>query len=269
MGYYVNVEENVNVFVEDIGQGKPVVFIHGWPLSHKMYEYQFNALPAYGYRCIGIDLRGFGKSDRPFDDYSYDRMADDIRAVVDALSLENFALVGFSMGGPICIRYMTRHQGHQANKLVLLGAAAPSFTQRENYPYGSTKEEVDTLIHGMYRDRPKTLAEFGTQFFASNVSEPFQEWFTGLNLEASGHGTIRALEALRDEDLRGELADIQAKTYIFHGKKDQICPFEFATIMHDHIPNSQLIPFEESGHGLFYDELEYFNTKLVEVLLVD
>lgn len=69
---YVEVSPGVNVYVEDWGSGKPVFFIHGWPLSHRMFEYQFTQLPKQGYRCVGIDLRGFGKSDKPWGDYNYD-----------------------------------------------------------------------------------------------------------------------------------------------------------------------------------------------------
>lgn len=84
MGYYITVERDINLYVEDInpGNGKPILFIHGRPVNHEMYEYQFDQLPKMGYRCIGVDLRGYGKSDRPWTGYTYDRMADDIRAVM-------------------------------------------------------------------------------------------------------------------------------------------------------------------------------------------
>ncbi len=89
MAYYIQIDNNVNIFVEDIGNGKPVLFIHGWPVNHIMYEYQLDVLPEYGIRCIALDLRGFGKSDRPFSSYSYNEMADDIRGVIDTLKLTN------------------------------------------------------------------------------------------------------------------------------------------------------------------------------------
>ena len=114
----------VNINVEDIGTGTPIVFIHGWALNHNMFEYQFTELPKHGYRCIGIDLRGFGDSDKPWDGYNYDTMTDDVRAVFDTLNLDNATLVGFSMGGAIAVHYMSRHQGFGISKLVLIGAAA-------------------------------------------------------------------------------------------------------------------------------------------------
>lgn len=106
MGHYVRVESGVKLYVEDLNLGgsKTIVFLHGWPLHHQQFEYQFDVLAAMGYRCIGIDWRGFGKSDKPIGGYNYNRLADDIRAVVDALQLDNFTLVGHSTGGAIAIR---------------------------------------------------------------------------------------------------------------------------------------------------------------------
>jgi pimeloyl-ACP methyl ester carboxylesterase len=88
----------VEINIEDIGSGKPFVFIHGWPVNHNMFEYQFTELPKHGYRCR-IDLRGFGESDKPWDGYNYDTMADYVKAILDSLDLQDVTLAGFSMGG--------------------------------------------------------------------------------------------------------------------------------------------------------------------------
>jgi non-heme chloroperoxidase len=238
MGFYVTVEEDVNIFVEDIDPGntkKTILFIHGWPVNHKQFEYQFNELPQLGYRCIAMDLRGFGKSDRPWNDYSYGRIADDIRIIIDTLRLENIILVGFSMGGAIAIRYMARHSGWKVEKLILMGAAAPLFTRRPDYPYGFTKEEVNDLIIQTYKDRPQMLSGFGDIFFARYVTCSFKEWFQGMGLEASGHATAMTLVSLRDEDLKEDLSKVNVPTAIFHGVQDKICPFVFAEKMNQEL----------------------------------
>ncbi|MGG4488513.1 alpha/beta fold hydrolase [Metabacillus idriensis] len=266
MGHFIEVEKGVKLFAEDIGEGQPVVFLHGWPVNHKMFEYQLNELPEKGYRFIGIDLRGYGKSDRTKDGYDYDTMADDVKAVIDDLKLDNVVLAGFSMGGPIAVRYMARHEGHKVSKLMLLAAAAPLFTQRDDYPYGLSMEETDDIITNLQTDRPAMLAEFGKMFFESELSEEFKAWFHDLGLEASSYATIKSAEALRDEDGRSDLAKVNVPTAIFHGKKDQICPFEFTEAMSEGIQYSFVIPFENSGHGLFFDEKEKFNSELLRFL---
>ncbi|CAM2868379.1 alpha/beta hydrolase [Paenibacillus sediminis] len=268
MGCYIRVEQNVNVYVEDLdpGNGKPIVFIHGWPVNHKIFEYQFNRLPIMGYRCIGIDLRGFGKSDRPWTGYSYNRLADDIRVIIDTLGLQNITLLGHSMGGAISIRYMARHAGYQVSKLALVGAAAPVYTRRPDFPYGRTKEEANKLIEGTYNDRPKMLEDLGDLYFERYITGSFKKWFQGLGMEASGHSSAMAMMSLRDEDLRPDLPKIHVPTAIFHGVQDKRCPFVLAELMHAGITGSELIPFQYSGHGIFYCEKDKFNRELVRFI---
>lgn len=130
-----------------------------------MFEYQFTELPKHGYRCIGIDLRGFGDSDKPWDGYNYDIMADDVKVVLDTLTMEDAVLVGFSMGGAISIHYLARHNGAHIKKLALLTAAAPCFTKRPDFPHGLDKSAVDSLIQQTYVDRPYMLKNFSQLFF--------------------------------------------------------------------------------------------------------
>jgi non-heme chloroperoxidase len=132
-----------------------------------MFEYQFTELPKHGYRCIGIDLRGFGDSDKPWDGYNYDTMADDVKAVLDTLNIENGTLVGFSIGGAISIRYMARHNGAHIQKLALLGAVTPCLTKRPDFPYGLDKSAVDGLIQQTYMDRASMIKNFSQLFFHS------------------------------------------------------------------------------------------------------
>lgn len=266
--YYIEVEKNIKILVEDLNpdEKNTIFFIHGWPLNHKMFEYQFNLIPKYGYRCISIDLRGFGDSDKPWNGYSYDRLSDDVRVIIETLGLKNITLVGFSMGAAIAIRYMARYYSYNVSKLVLLSAAAPSFIRRQGYPYGMTADQVDDLIRQTYENRPEMLANFGSIFFSSGVTPSFVDWFRNIGLEATGYSTIKTAESLKNEDLRSDLSKINVPTGIFHGRLDKVCPFEFAGELKKGIINCQLYPFEFSGHGIFHDELKKFNSTLLEFL---
>ncbi|QYY44003.1 alpha/beta fold hydrolase [Aneurinibacillus thermoaerophilus] len=268
MGYYVRVEPDVKIYVEDVNPrgGKPILFIHGWPANHKLFEYQFNIFPAMGYRCIGVDIRGFGKSDKPWGDYSYDRLADDVRTVVDILKLQNFTLAGHSVGGAIAVRYMARHKGWGVSKLALFGAAAPSLTQRPDFPYGLPKQDVNKLIQETYNDRPKMLEEFGSMFFFQHITRPFSNWFFQLGLQAAGWSTAAVLASLRDESLFFDLGKINVPTLILHGVHDKICLFPLAVAQNKGIKNSKLVPFENSGHGLMWEERDKFNKQLTQFI---
>lgn len=268
MEYYIKVEPDVKIYVEDINPGgkKTILFIHGWPLSHKAYEYQFDKLPKMGYRCIGMDTRGFGDSDKPWSGYSYDRLADDIRGVVETLKLENFILGGHSMGGATAIRYMARHKGHGVSKLALFGAAAPSLTRRPDFPYGLPKEDVTKLIEETYNDRPKMLRDFGDIFLFQYATQPLSDWFFQLGIEAAGWATADAATTFRDESLFSDLEKICVPTLILHGIHDKVCLFPLAEAMKRGIKDSKLIPFENSGHGLFWEEHDKFNKELIQFI---
>ena len=204
---YIEVESNVRLHVTDGGEGRPIVLIHGWPLSDEMFEYQYNDLIKNNFRVIGITLRGFGKSDKPFSEYNYDVHTLDIKRILGKLEIRNAVLVGFSMGGAIAIRYASADCGAHVSKLVLAGAAAPIWTQREDFPYNLPKKAVDDLIELNYLDRPKLLSDFAKIFSATETSlnDGIGNWLNGICLSASSYATAQSLIALRDTDLRSDL----------------------------------------------------------------
>ncbi len=267
MGFYITVEPGVNIYVEDLNPGgrKTIFFIHGWPASHRMFEYQLNELPKMGYRCIAIDTRGFGSSDKPWRGYDYDRLSDDVRAVMETMKLKNIILGGHSTGGAIAIRYMARHQGWGVSKLALFAAAAPSLIQRPYFQYGLSEADVKKIIAGANQDRPKMLRDFGEMFFYRFITSAFSEWFFQMGQEAAGWSTVAVAETwLNEERLFSDLGKIRVPTLILHGIHDQVCRFPLATAQNEGIAASRLIPFQYSGHGLFYDERERFNRELAK-----
>ena len=263
---YIEVEPNVRLHITDMGEGRPIVLIPGWPLSDEMYEYQYNDLVIKNFRVIGITLRGFGKSDKPYGAYNYDVHALDIKKVLIKLDIKDAVLVGFSMGGAIAIRFASQDNGIHVSKLVLCGAAAPIWTRREDFPYNLPKSAVDDLIALNYKDRPKLLSNFGKIFSATEtaLNEGIGNWLYGINLSASSYATAQCLVVLRDTDLRSDLKKITIPTLIMHGKKDKICSFDLAEQMKTGIANSHLVAFENSGHSLFLEETKKFNEELIK-----
>ncbi|MDF2542475.1 MAG: non-heme haloperoxidase family protein [Herbinix sp.] len=268
MGYYVTVEENVKIYVEDLNPEceKTILFIHGWPGNHNLFEYQFNKLPSLGYRCIGIDTRGFGQSDKPYHGYDFDTLADDVRCIIDTLHLHDIVLAGHSNGGAIAVRYMARHIGHGVSKLALFAAVAPSLIKRPNFPYGLDRETVVKLIEGTYTDRPKMLQDFGDIFFFQHITEAFSDWFFQLGLQAAGWSTAAIANTWLKEVLFSDLESICVPTLIIHGIHDEVVPYQLGEIQNHMIRNSKLVSFKFSGHASFYDQKDEFNEVLVKFI---
>jgi non-heme chloroperoxidase len=155
----------IELFYQDLGQGSPVVLIHGWPLDSQSWEHQLLELPQHGLRVIAYDRRGFGKSSKPWDGYDYDTFADDLKAVLDELDLQNVTLVGFSMGGGEIARYISRHNGARVAKVAFVSAVTPFMLKTDDNPSGVDKSTFDEMIEGVKKDRADFLADFGKKFF--------------------------------------------------------------------------------------------------------
>lgn len=259
----VEADDGTELFVQDWGSGDPIVFVHGWPLNHRMFEHQFTRLAREGYRCLGLDLRGYGRSEKPWSDYDYDRFADDLKAVFEAFDVENATLAGFSMGGGTATHYMSRHDEAGVDRLALLGAASPCLTEKPDFPEGLDEAELDPLIEGARNDRPAMVAEFGDMLFHTEPSEEFVHWLWSLGMEASSRATAASAETFRDADLRPDMDDITVPTLICHGTHDRICPFDItAEVLEEGIENAELVRFEESGHGLFHEQKDELTEEL-------
>jgi pimeloyl-ACP methyl ester carboxylesterase len=234
-----------------------------------MYEYQYAALIEKGYRVIGITLRGFGLSDKPGGEYNYDVFADDIKIVLEKLKVKNATIGGFSMGGATVIHYVAKYNGAHVSKLALFGAAAPVWTKRDDFTYGLwTKADVNGLIALNNTNRPQLFETFGKIFPANetSVSAGHGAWLGNIQLQASPYAMAESLKTLRDADLRDDLKKIQIPTLILHGRLDKICSYDLAEQMHALVPQSKLVPFEKSGHALFIEEREKFNSELINFI---
>lgn len=261
---YVEVEPGVKLHVTDLGDGQPIVLIHGWPLSDEMYQYQYQYLVRKGFRVIGISLRGFGKSDKPYGKYDFDVFSDDIYAVLHTLKIENAVLGGFSMGGAASIHYVNKYKSAHISKLALFGAAAPSWKQRPGYSYGISEENAAGLIKQTMTSREDLIAGLGAAFAAEGTTLPknTEKWLESINLSASPYAVTESIASLGELDLRPVLKDITIPVAIFQGVKDQLIEYAHAEQLHKGLKNSYIVRFEKSGHALFVEEMDKFNSEL-------
>ena len=192
----------VEIYFEDHGHGKPIVLIHGWPLSGRSWEAQVPALVAAGYRVITYDRRGFGWSSQPWGGYDYDTLAADLHALVMHLDLKDATLVGFSMGGGEVARYVSTYGAKRIAKCVFAGAVPPFLYKSADNPDGGLDDAtIAQFKAGVTTDRMAFLNTFTTGFFTAGGKLQVKELkgISGL-LTVSG-----AAEVPADKSLGGAL----------------------------------------------------------------
>jgi non-heme chloroperoxidase len=263
----LNEENPVDMYYQDLGQGKPVIFIHGWPSNSCMWEYQLGELPK-SYRCIAYDRRGFGCSDGTFTGYDYDTLAADLNALIEELQLSDVTLVGFSMGGGEVVRYLSRYGSAKVSKIVLIGAVTPFMLQTEDNPEGMPASQFEEFAMQIREDRPAFLATFGKQFFGVNfinhpVSNELLQWAHGLTLMATQASTLGCLKSFSSTDFREDCRKVDVPTLIIHGDADKTVPFEISgQKTAEIIAGSELKVYMGAPHGLFYTHKDQLNSDL-------
>ena len=260
---------DVKLFYTDQGTGSPVVLIHGWPLSHEMWDYQLAELPKHNLRVIAYDRRGFGKSGRTWGDYNYNTFADDLKAVLDELNLHNVTLVGFSMGGGEIARYMSRYGGARVSKVVFVSAVTPYLLKDDSNPDGVDKDTFDTIVENINKDRADFLQTFGKQFYGvSLISHPVSQAHLDGDFArayvASHAATVDCVRAFSETDFRNDLTQIHVPTLIIHGDADKTVPIESSgELTANALPNAQYLVYDGAPHGLFYTEKDRLNDDLL------
>jgi len=259
----------IEIFYQDLGQGNPVVLIHGWPLDSQSWEHQLMELPKHDLRVIAYDRRGFGKSSKPWDGYDYDTLADDLKAVLDELDLQNVTLVGFSMGGGEIARYMSRYNGARVAKVAFVSAVTPFMMKTDDNPSGVDKSTFDEMVEGVQKDRADFLSSFGKKFFGvglldHSVSQATLNWSQSIALQATPKATLDCIYSFASTDFRQDLATIKVPTLIIHGTSDKIVPIETGGQQTAQLlPQAQYIEYDGAPHGLNVTEKDRLNQDLL------
>ncbi len=267
---YVKTRDGTDIYVKDWGSGRPVVLIHGWPLSADSWDAQAMALAEAGYRAIAYDRRGFGRSGQPWDGYDYDTLSDDLADVMTAVgATQDATLVGFSMGGGEVARYMSRHDGRGVISAALVSSIVPFMLATEDNPDGVSETQLEHIGEGIRRDRADFFRSFFKDFFGvgyitSPVSEATLDWAWRLAMQASLRSTLACAQSFGHTDFRPDLAAFRVPTLVIHGTGDKTVPIEATgRAAAAGIAASQLVEYDDAPHGLFATEGERLTRDLL------
>ena len=270
--HYVTTTDQTKLYVKDWGTGRPVILLHGWPLSSDSWDDQAMAIADAGHRAIAYDRRGFGRSTQPWSGYDYDTLADDLAAVIEQTGARDATLVGFSMGGGEVARYMSRHAGKSVVKAALVSSVVPFMLKTSDNPDGTEPATFDQMAQSMGADRAKFFGGFFKDFFGVGilthpVSDELLEWARSVSMQASLKATLACAKAFATTDFRADLAAFTVPTLVIHGTDDKTVPIDAAgRAAAKGIAQSTLIEYDGAPHGLFATEKSRLTSDLLNFL---
>ncbi|HEU4998426.1 MAG TPA: alpha/beta hydrolase [Lapillicoccus sp.] len=259
-------------YEDTAGAGRPVVLIHGWPLSGAAWKDNIPDLAAAGYRVVAYDRRGFGRSGKPFTGYDYDTLSDDLAALLERLDLTDVTLVGFSMGGGEVARYLARHGADRVHSVVFASAVPPYLLNTSDNPDGPLrKTEAAKMTAQLTANTDRFFDDFVTTFFTANdrlvVTEEQRQEALALTTQTSRAAALETMAAFGFTDFRKDLATVTVPTLVIHGDADATVPFEGSgRRTHEAIPHSELHVVAGGPHGINVSHREEFDRVLVDFL---
>lgn len=270
---HIQTRDGTWLYVKSVGEGRPVVLIHGWPLSSDSWDPQIVALAEAGFKAIAYDRRGFGRSGQPPTGYDYDTFADDLADVMKATgATSDVALVGFSMGGGEIARYMSRHDGQGVSQAVLVSSVVPYMLQTEDNPDGVPQEIFDQMSAGMREDFRAFFTSFFKDFYGVGwVTQPVSDeqlhwaWMTAM--KAGQYATLQSAKAFASTDFRPDLAHFKVPTLVIHGTSDKTVPIDATgRVVAERVPGARLIEYMGEPHGLFATQQGRLTQDLLDFL---
>lgn len=274
MSHYdkLTLKDGSSLYFKDWGEGQPVVFSHGWPLTADAFEDQMFFLGQKGFRVIAHDRRGHGRSSQSWEGNNMDQYADDLAELTEHLNLKDAIHVGHSTGGGEVVRYIGRHGTSRVAKVVLISAVPPIMVKTDFNPNGVPIEVFDGIREGVRVNRADffkelTLAFYGYNRSGAEISEGVRESFVEQGMQGGIKPLYDCIKAFSETDLREDLKKITVPTLVIHGDDDQIVPFETCgKVTAATIPGATFKVYEGGSHGICTTEKDRVNADLLEFL---
>jgi non-heme chloroperoxidase len=260
---FIAAKDGTQLYWRDWGKGPPMLFLNSLGCGCQMWDYQMAAFAEQGFRCIGFDRRGHGRSDQPSEGYQFDTFADDVASLIGALDLTGLTLIGHSMAGGEIVRYLTRYGSGRVARIILLAPTTPMLLKTDDNPSGVPSEGFEVLWAQWRRDYPKWVADNVAPFFIPETSPAMMRWGASL-LQTSVPVALACSRVVVEEDFRVEMRRLEVPALLVHGDRDRSVPIELGGE-----PSAKLIRgcrflvYEGAPHGLMFTHMERLHTDIL------
>ncbi len=258
----IKTRDNCELYVKEQGTGRPVIMLHGWPLTADTFDDLGLALSEAGMKVIAYDRRGFGRSEQPAGGYDYDTLANDLADVMDHYDARDVTLLAFSMGGGEVARYLTRNGSERVRNVVLISSVIPYMLNTADNPEGVPQKVFDEMAAGIKEDRPHFWAGFFKDFYGVGlldkpVSEEVLHWSNHMAMQGGLKATLACAHAFGTTDFRPDLASFTLPTLLIHGTADKTVPIGCTSRQAvKAIAQSTLVEYEGAAHGILASHKE-------------
>ena len=267
--HFIEVEPGVSLFVQDVGEGQPVVLVHGWALGHELWDRQVYEIATHGFRAIAPDLRGHGASSKPLDGYGVERLAADVIAVIEALGLEHVVLVGWSIGGLTAFRVATERPDLLA-RLVLVSSNGVAASKVPGLPFGASASEVeDAVVGAELADRVASREGQIRRTVLPKVSESTLQWLLALTMRVPVWAGASGLKTILRTDQVSAAAKLAVPLIQIIGDQDPTLSRRAAQWLIDAVPDAQQLTIPESGHFPMVENADPFTSALLAAASAD
>jgi non-heme chloroperoxidase len=263
---FIPAKDGAELYWREWGRGAPILFLNSLGCGSQMWDYQIPAFADEGFRCIGFDRRGHGRSNQPPRGYDFDTFADDVAQLIDNLDLSDLTLISHSIAGGEAVRYVTRHGRKRLSRLVLIAPTTPMLLKSGDNPDGAPKEAFELLWAQWRRDYPKWIADNVAPFFIPETSPAMMAWGASL-LQTSLPVVLACSRAMVQADFRAEMRSIDLPTLIIDGDRDRSAPIELTGK-----PSAELVPgcklriYPGAPHGLMFTHMEPLNADILRFM---
>jgi pimeloyl-ACP methyl ester carboxylesterase len=256
---------------EEYGTGAPILFAGSVMLSADMWEYQIPYFVEQGYRCVTLDWRGHGRSDRPSTGYDYATIAADLAALIEHLDLRDLTVVGHSMGGAGAAELIARHGSERIGRVAFISAMMPFLKQTADNPVGIPEALFDAAYRALRTDRIKWLSDQAQVFFATHLGRAVSPYLVQHTIDecaaTAPYAVLAYQRAVFHTDHRAALAAVSIPALVVHGAADFSAPIDVTGRRSaELLPHAQYREYPDAGHGVYASHHEQLNDDLLEFI---